>query len=43
LVISRKGRKGIAKGAKQDGATLCGLGVSIALFAGRKINRKGAK
>ncbi|MFM9951306.1 MAG: hypothetical protein ACKV1O_25450 [Saprospiraceae bacterium] len=33
-IFSRKGRKGLAEDAKPKGATLCGLGVSFAPFAG---------
>jgi hypothetical protein len=33
-IVPRKGRRGLAKAAKPDGAKLCGLGVSFALFAG---------
>ena len=41
-IVSRKGHKGLAKGAKLEGIALCGLGVSLALFAGN-FRRKGAK
>jgi len=37
--ISRKGRKGLAKDAKPEGATLCGLGVSFATFAGNNCSQ----
>jgi len=40
-IVSRKGRKGLAKDAK-DGVLFCGLGVSLAPFAGN-FRRKGSK